>query len=251
MPVEIIPERLPREYLHWHSTHLNRTMEILVFGDRGAKVLVFPTRGGRFYEYENMRMIQALHAKIAAGYLQIWCIDSVDEESFYCWWAHPSGRLQRHQQYESYILQEVLPLMQQRNPDPTTIAHGCSLGAYHAASMAFRHPKHFQKLVAFSGRYDLTWSVEHFPDLLDGHYDENVYYYTPTHFLPHLECPEQLEAMRSMEMIFTIGAEDPFRPNAEHLSQILHSKAISHQMIVWGGRAHEGYSWRRMAPIYL
>ena len=58
-------------------------MELLVFGHAGAKVLVFPTRNGRFHEYEDMRMTAVLRQKIDNGELQLFCVDSVDAESFY------------------------------------------------------------------------------------------------------------------------------------------------------------------------
>ena len=240
-----------REYHKWWSPRLNRDMELLIFGHAGAKVLVFPTRGGRFYEYENMRMTEVLRQKLEAGQLQLYCVDSVDEESFYCWWAHPHGRVQRHQQYEAYILEEVLPLMHDKNPHDCVISHGCSLGAYHAANIAFRHPHHFSKLVAFSGRYDLTLSVESFRDLLDTYYDEAVYFNTPTHFLANLECDQTLGHLRDMEMVFVIGEQDPFRANNEHLSEILSSKGIRHHLQYWWDRAHRGHYWRQMAPIFV
>ena len=56
-----------REYHKWWSPRLNRDMELLVFGHAGAKVLVFPTRDGRFFEYEDMRMTEVLRPKIEAG----------------------------------------------------------------------------------------------------------------------------------------------------------------------------------------
>ncbi len=226
-------------------------MEMLVIGHAGAKVLVFPTRGGRFFEYEDMRMPQVLRQKIEHGQLQFFCIDGIDRESFYCHWAHPSGRMQRHLQFEDYILHEVLPFMHALNPHPCLMAHGCSLGAYQAASMAFRHPHLFRKLVAFSGRYDLTLSVENFGNLFDGWYSEDVYFHTPTHFLPNLECPQALGHLRSMDIVLTIGREDPFRENNEQLSDILHRKGIGHAMHHWEERAHSGYYWRKMAPIYV
>ncbi len=161
-------------------------MELLVIGHAGAKVLVFPTRGGRFFEYEDMRMPQVLREKIENGLLQFFCLDGIDRESFYCGWAHPQGRMERHLQFEGYILHEVLPFVQATNSHPCLMAHGCSLGAYQAASMAFRHPHLFQKLVAFSGRYDLTLSVGDFGNLFDGWYSEDIYFHTPTHFLPNI-----------------------------------------------------------------
>ncbi|WP_111976614.1 esterase family protein [Algibacillus agarilyticus] len=242
---------MKREYHKWWSHSLQRDMEILVFGHAGAKVLVFPTRGGRFYEYENLRMVDKLKDKIEAGQMQLFCIDSVDAESFYCFWAHPAGRIERHQKYERYVIDEVLPFMDGMNDHDCTISHGCSLGAFHAANIAFRHPEKFKKLCVFSGRYDLTLQVEHFSDLLDGYYDENVYFNTPTHFLPNLSCESALSNLRNMDIVIVIGAEDPFLNNNHHLSEILHAKGVNHQLHVWGERAHRGYYWRRMVPMYL
>jgi esterase/lipase superfamily enzyme len=152
-----------REYHFWWSWRLDRNMELLVFGHAGAKVIVFPTREGRFYEYENLRMTEVFRDKLEKGFLQLFCVDGIDSESFYCREAHPSGRIQRHRQYEEYILNEVLPFMALKNPHPCVIVHGCSLGAYHAVNIAMRHPHLFRKLAAFSGRYDLTINVEGFP----------------------------------------------------------------------------------------
>lgn len=137
-------------------------MELLVHGHAGAKVLVFPTRYARFHEYENLRIVEALRPKLDAGQLQLFCVDSVDEEAFYNAAAHPADRVLRHLAYEQYVLNEVLPFMDSVNDNPYTIAHGCSMGAFHAANIAFRHPDRFHKLAAFSGRYDPTLSIEHF-----------------------------------------------------------------------------------------
>ena len=49
------------------------------------------------------------------GQLQIYCVDSVDTESWYNKQAHPYWRVQRHLQYERYILNDVLPLMWNKN----------------------------------------------------------------------------------------------------------------------------------------
>ncbi len=101
------------------------------------------------------------------------------------------------------------------------------------------------------GRYDLTLSVEHFRDLFDGYYSENIYFNTPTHFLPGLGCEDRLKHLRDMDIVFTVGREDPFRDNNEHLSDILRGKGVNHALHLWDERAHQGYYWRRMAQIYV
>ena len=226
-------------------------MELLVFGHSGAKVLVFPTRDGRFHEYEDLRIVERLRHKIEAGYLQLYCVDGIDNDSFYCRWKHPADRIRRHVQYEEYILNEVFPLMNTKNGHECTIAHGCSLGAFHAGNIALRHPHLFRKLAAFSGRYDLTQSLEWFGDLFDGYYDENIYFHTPSHYLPNLSCSRSLERLRNMDVVLVVGEEDPFLESNQYISDQLWNKGVSNRLDVWHDRAHRGFYWRRMAPLYL
>jgi esterase/lipase superfamily enzyme len=240
-----------REYHRWYSERLGRTMELLVFGHAGAKVLVFPTRDGHFHEYEELRMVEALGHKIQAGQLQLYCVDSIDWESLYCNWCDPVDRIRRHHAFEEYVLNEVLPLMATKNPHPCTIAHGCSLGAFHAVNIALRHPRLFQKIAAFSGRYDLTLNVENFRDLLDGHRDDLVYFHTPVQYLANLDCPDRLAALRQMDIVLVVGKEDPFLDNNRYLGRLLWEKGIGHSLHEWDGRAHCASAWRRMAPLYV
>ena len=129
-----------REYHKSWSYHLQRDMELLIFGHAGAKVLIFPSRLGRFYEYEKLGIVELLKHKIEQGWLQLYCVDSIDSESFYCNWAHPSGRIKRHIDFEKYILKEVLPFMQDRNSHDCVIAHGLSLGATMLQILSFVIP---------------------------------------------------------------------------------------------------------------
>lgn len=240
-----------REYHRWYSPRLHREMELLVFGHAGAKVLMFPTRDGRFFEYEQLGVVASLASKIEAGHLQLYCVEGLASETFYAFGRHPADRLWRHIAFEDYILNEVLPLMADKNGHDCTIVQGCSLGAFQAASLAFRHPHLFRKLVAFSGRYDLTLQVETFGDLFDGYYDDNVFFHMPSHFLPGLHHDWRLDRLRQMDIILTIGDADPFLGNNRHLSSVLAAKGVRHQMHVWDGRAHRAGVWRQMAPIYI
>ncbi len=240
-----------RDYLRWYSPRLDRDMELLVFGHAGAKVLVFPTRDGRFWEYERLGLVASLSQKLEAGQLQLYCIEGLASETFYGFDRHPADRIHRHEALEDYILHEVLPLMADRNRHDCTIVHGCSLGAFQAASLVFRHPHLFRKLVAFSGRYDLTIEVESFGNLLNGYYDSSVYFHTPTHFLPGLGDGWQLERLREVEIVLTIGRDDPFLDNNQHLSRLLADKHVGHQLHLWDGRAHRATEWRKMATLYI
>ncbi|WP_309397551.1 esterase family protein [Cerasicoccus maritimus] len=249
-PVDTRPP-IKREYHKWRSPRLERDMELLVFGHAGTKILMFPTAGGTFYQYEDLRIIDRLRDKIAAGHLQVYCVDSIDGESFYCWWAEPRGRIERHIKYEQYILEEVFPLMEHKNPGTPVISFGCSLGAYHASNIAFRHPHLFCKLCSFSGRFDLTQHMNGFRDLFDGYYDQDVYYHTPAHFIPKLTDHNILEAMRRMDIQIVIGRDDAFYKHNIAFSTTLRKKGISHNLHTWNEEAHRGYYWRRMTSAYV
>ena len=94
----------------------------------------------RFYEDEALGLVHSLAPKIDVGQFQLYGVDSIDRETFYCRHSHPADRIQRHTQFEEYILNEVLSLRTDKISHPCTIAHGCSLGAYPAANIALRHP---------------------------------------------------------------------------------------------------------------
>ena len=226
-------------------------MELLVFGHAGTPILFFPTRTARFYDYENWKVIEAISDKINRGSIQVFCIDSVDIESFYCACSHPSQRILRHMQYEEYVIHEVMPLIKYKNPNNYIVAAGCSLGAYHAVNIAFRHPHLFSKVVGMSGRYDLTIKTESFPDLFDGYQDLNIYFNMPTQFMSNLTDPKIIEQIKQLQIVLVIGKEDPFFPNNLYLHQTLSKKGIPSTLQMWEGEAHRARFWQQMVQNFL
>src|SRR3954452_1439701 len=125
---------MQREYHKWYSPSLGRDMEKLVFGHAGAPVLLFPTSQGHFYENEDMGMINALADKIDAGFIQVYCVDSIDSDSWYNWHASLEWRMGQALGYDSYLNNELLPFIAGRNSNGYLILSGCSFGAYHAVN---------------------------------------------------------------------------------------------------------------------
>ena len=242
---------MKREYHKWYSPSLQREMELLVFGEGGEPILFFPTRTAHFYDYEDWHVIDALSRKIEGGRIQVYCLDSIDKESFYARNVPPPDRILRHIQYEQYLLQEVVPLVRQKNPFPTLVAAGCSLGAYHAANLAFKYPSLFHKVVGLSGRYDLTTSMPHFEDLFEGYRDENIYYNMPGQFIPNLYDEHLIRLLKSQEIIFVVGEHDVFLDNNQALSNALWSKGVWNALHLWDGESHKPRYWRHMVQLYL
>jgi esterase/lipase superfamily enzyme len=243
--------QMNREYHKWHSSALGRDMELLIFGHNGRAVLFFPTRMARFYDYENWGITGALQDKIYNGELQLFCVDSVDGESFYNESIPPAGRIERHLQYEKYILEEVITLMHEKNDGDYFETAGCSMGAYHAVNLAMKHPSLFKKAVGMSGRYDLTRDICDFRDLFDGYRNETIYFNMPMQFAANIHDQGQLEAMKQIEFVFAIGETDPFICNNHEFSNLLWNKGIPNQLYVWENYAHRPRYWKQMVQLYL
>lgn len=219
-------------------------MELLVFGHGGARVLVFPTSKGRFYEWEDRGMIQAVGDQVERGWLQFYCVDSVDAESWYAYWKHPGDRAWRHEQYNHYLTQEVLPLSTHLNGNPFLITAGASFGAYHAVNFALRFPHLVGRTIGLSGIYDIRGWVY-------GHDDPNVYANNPMAFIPNEHDWGRLAALRRMDIILVTGQDDPKRDSSEELSGLLWDKGIGNALRIWDGWAHDWPYWEKMLRLYI
>jgi esterase/lipase superfamily enzyme len=240
-----------REYQKWYSPWLQRDMELLIFGHSGRAVLFFPTRMARFYDYENWRIIDSLKDRICNGEMQLFCVDSIDAESFYNQQVHPEVRIARHMQYEQYILNEVMPLMHVKNGGDYFEVAGCSMGAFHAINLAFKHPLFFKKVIGMSGRYDLTKQIQDFKDLFDGYRNESIYFNMPHYFVANLHDETILNAIRQIEIVMAVGETDPFLQNNQEFSELLLSKDIPNKLHIWADYAHRSRYWRQMVQLYF
>lgn len=234
-----------REYHQWSSSHLGRTMELLVFGHSGLPLVVFPTSQGRFYEFEDRGLVAAVAHKLDAGQIQLYCLDSVDAESWYNRAVSPRWRIARHVQYEHYVLEEVLPLIRSRNSSPHLTSLGCSFGGYHAVNIALRHPDHFTGFLSMSGTFDLS-------SFLGGYYDQDVYLNLPPHCLPNLSDAWYFDRYRSNNYVLATGWDDPCLVDNQNLDRILSEKGIPHHLFIWDSwNSHDWPTWIRMVNEYL
>ena len=234
-----------RQYHSWWSPALQREMKLLEFGQGGATVIVYPTSGGKFHEWEDRRMIHGgLGHAIESGWFHVICVDSVDRDSWYAKWKHPGARAWHQELYDSYVLNEVLPFAKHRNPHAYTIATGASFGAYHALDFAFRHPDRVNRVLGMSGLCDIR-------RFTDGFTDDKVYHHNPIQFLANEHDGWRLDRLRRMDVIHAVGNGDGLVHQNRELSGVLWSKGIGNALREWDGFAHDWPVWERQVQMYL
>jgi esterase/lipase superfamily enzyme len=234
-----------REYHKWYSQALGRDMEFLIYGHAGAPLLVFPTSMGRFYQFEDFGMITTFSQRIESGQYQVFCVDSVDTESWYNKGVHPSQRARRHSQYDHYLASEFVPYIRSRNHASQLTATGCSFGGYHCMNFALRHPDQVSSAVSMGGGFDMDQFV-------DSYHDDDVYFNSPFQFIPNMSDPWYLDRIRGQRLVLATGEVDICLADNQRLSAVMTAKGIPHWLDVWGnGTGHDWPWWKQMLLKYF
>lgn len=237
-----------REIKKWYSPNLNKDMEIAVYGHYGFALLMFPTAGADFLEYERFQMIDSIQPFIDSGKCKVFSINSINNESWLNKQMYPPHKSLRHGQYNQYVVGEVAPfIFDHCKGNVPIITTGASLGAYHAANTFFRRPDIFRGTIAMSGVYDLK-------EYSDGYYDQHVYFNSPVEYLPNATDETYLNQMRNnLGIVIASGQGEYEDPSASvRLSNILNSKGIRHWLDLWGYDVkHDWSTWRNMLPYFL
>jgi esterase/lipase superfamily enzyme len=229
-------------YIRWWTPHMSRDFEMLAFGNGGGRPLVlFPTSFGRHTQNKDFGLTDAIAGFVDSGKITIYCPDSADLDSFYNKKIHPADRIRTHMAYERVIVHDVFDLARRECGTHRVMMTGASLGAYHAANIAFRHPDAVSHLISLSGAFDIS-------SFFDGYYDDNIYFNSPYDYLPNMSDPWKFN---HMGIIIGTGEWDNTRHESYRLSEILNSKGIQHWLDDGRWRGHDWNYWRDMLPHYL
>jgi len=233
----------------WYSHRIGRDMPVKVYGHYGFPLLMFPTAAADFEEYERFYLVEMIRPWIEKGLVKCYSIDSVNSWTWMNSRIHSSERARRHEAYDQYVMQEVVPFiwLNQGNRDGI-FTTGASMGAYHALNFLLRHPQVFGGTVAMSGAYDLSpWT--------GGYMDELIYMNSPRHYMPNLNDHGYLEMLRyrgkGIHILTGQGSYEAPHQSKE-ISDILWSKGIWHNLEMWGhDMPHDWPTWRRMLPAFM
>ncbi len=245
------PEKhlLMRREIHgWHSPSLGKHMEIAVYGHYGFALLMLPTAAADYLEYERFLLIDAIAPWIEAGKCKVFSINSINAEAWLNDRMHPRHKSIRHNQFNAYVYQEVVPFIKNMtSPETPVYTCGASLGALHSANLFFKRPDLINGFIGMSGDYNLETYTK-------GYFDQDVYFNSPMAYLPNLEDPHLLGLMRQSGHIHIFTGSGAYEnPDASRrLSAVLHAKGIPHDLEIWGpDMPHDWPTWRAMLPYIL
>ena len=240
-------------YTKWYSPSIGKEMEIKVYGHAGRPVLFIPCQDGRFFDFESFKMTDVWAPWIESGQCMVFAIDTLDQETYSATYES-FWRIRRHEQWFSYICNEVVPFMQamanERNGwtgTPGCIAFGCSLGATHAANLYFRRPDLFDGLLALSGIYDSEYG---FP----GYMDELVYANSPVHYLAGMPADHPYIQQYNQHKGVIVVGQGPWEvtDSTFQLRDIFFQKGINVYVDIWGHDVrHDWEWWYKQVPVHL
>lgn len=234
------------QYFKEYSHKLGRDMEFKVFGHSGRPFVIFPCQNGKFFDFENNGMIDTIADKIEDGKVQLFCVSSIDEET---WSAEGDyhGRIVWHEQWFSYICDEFIPRMYQihnelahENYTGKPILSGASMGGYHCVNFYLRRPDIFGGCLSLSGLFHAGYF---FPN----YNDETIYYNSPVDYLPHLHPYHPLvDQYRQGDIIICCGQgawEDEAKVDARILKEQFERLQVDAWVDLWGEDVNHDWPW--------
>jgi esterase/lipase superfamily enzyme len=239
---------MERNLTGWYSERLQKDMPIATYGHYGFALLLVPTAAADYLEYERFQLIDSLSPFIDAGKLKVFSINSINNESWMNTHMDPRHKVIRHQQFNEYVYNEVIPFIRTHTSQETPIyICGASFGALHSMNLFLKRPDLLNGVIALSGVYDLT-------EYSKGYFDDDVYFNSPQHYMPNLTDHNILEQIRRSQHIHIFSGSGPYEdPNAARsFASILYSKGINYELDIWGHEwPHDWNTWRHVLPHYL
>lgn len=240
---------IPREAFGWKSPRLGLDMPIVRYGKWGHALLLFPTAQSDLLDNERFGLIDALGQHIRDGRVNVFCINTINAQSWMDHGLSPREKARRQALYAGYVEEEVVPHIRRVLGDDSARigVSGASFGAYHAANSFFRRPDLFDACVAMSGFYEL-W-----PSWLRGFSNEDVYFNNPMWFAPRIRDGHQRDLIEHSQIHILTGQGQWERPEqSRDFSRALWDAGIWHNLDLWGHDvAHDWPWWRKMLDHYV
>src|SRR5689334_8889522 len=156
---------MERHLSSWFSPSLNTEMPIAVYGHYGLALLLVPTAAADYMEYERFQLMETLAPYINGGKVKVFSINSINNESWLNNEMAGEHKAIRHNQFNDYVFNEVIPFVKTNtSADTPIILCGASFGALHSMNLFLKRPDLIDGVIAMSGVYDLTEYTKGFYD---------------------------------------------------------------------------------------
>src|SRR5436853_3122970 len=143
---------MKRELTSWYSPSLAQDMPVAVYGYYGFALLLVPTAAADYLEYERFQLIDSLSHFVDSGKVKIFSINSINNESWLNNHMDPKHKIIRHQQFNEYVYEEVIPFVRTHTSNDTPIIIcGASFGALHSMNLFLKRPDLLHGVIAMSG----------------------------------------------------------------------------------------------------
>jgi esterase/lipase superfamily enzyme len=241
-----------REVTDLWSDAIGAPGTVIRYGHWGRAVLVFPSEQGRAWDFENNGMIAAVARLLDEGRLKLYCVDSYDSQSWSNTAVPLEERAQRHNLYESWIIDKVVPWIRADCGGPVEVATlGCSLGAFHAANFALKRADLFPFAMCLSGNYDPAgWNGW-------GERGTAAYFNSPLDYVSYLHG-DHLDWVRGRLSLLLVCGQGQWEdttgalPSTKQFAALLADKGIRHELDLWGHDVpHDWPSWRAQLAHHM
>lgn len=242
------------QYYKWYSQALGRDMEFKIYGHGGRPVLFIPCQDGRFFDFENYKMIDVWSPWLEAGQVMVCAVDTIDKETWSNENGDPRWRICRHEQWIRHITDEIVPFFRQVVNDhngwsgyPGVMTFGCSLGATHAANLFFRRPDLFDGLLALSGIYTAEYGF-------GSYMDDLVYENSPVHYLGGMPLDHPYIGLYNLKKAVICVGQGPWElpESTRQMKNIFDAKGINAWVDFWGyDCSHDWYWWYRQVEYFV
>lgn len=236
------------EYKKEYSPILNRDVEFKRYGNSGKPCLVFPPQDGSFMDYENFKMVEQLEKYINEGKIQLFCVGSVDKETWSNKYGNARERIELQEKWFEHISNEIVPYIKWASGRDDILVTGCSMGGAHSGILFFRRPDLFDTIISLSGVFDARMF---FGDYMD----DLVYNNSVVHFMRNMPNDHYyVDLYKQKNIIICIGQgawEGELIPSNKELEWILKEKGIPAWVDYWGYDVAHDWDWWQKQIVYF
>lgn len=236
-----------------HGEGANRDFDLVVYGSKGQPVIAFPEADASCVCWENNGMVAALADLIEAGTIQLFCVDSLDDESWHATGALDEYRRQNLADWFDFIEHELLAFVgttstSRRRP----LLVGAGMGAMNVTVALLRKPAAYAGLLALSGTYDVRalvgdWAV---PEWLA---------FSPVDLVANLDpASDVVKALKDGQLAFVSGQEgsETGAWSQSLLEERMAALGIDATFELWGYDVSHDWCWwqemcRQLLPCLL